>query len=156
MSTLVEAKYAKVKTPKDVLFEFVDALEKKVLSEGMIAPVLTIIEKNLKNGQIILRSRDDATDRFLLSFGVFDTFVADKSNWVYPIFTNVGGNKSDRFVTRSYDRSATLLSGCTVENILILRSRHSFSGAEEKLITNYMDMLGITDATLRNKLLTIE
>lgn len=78
------------------------------------------------------------------------------NNWVYPIFTNVGGNKSDRYVTRSYDRTTTLLSGCTVENILTIRSTHSFSGQEEGTITRYMDMLGITDKALRQKLLTIE
>ncbi len=156
MSTLVEAKYAKEKTPKDILFTFVEALEKRVLTEGKIDDVLAILEKNLQNGEILIRSRDEETDAFLRSFGIFDTFVADPENWVYPIFTNVGGNKSDRFVTRSIRRTTEAIGECEIENTLTIRSTHSFTGSDEARIISYMDHLSITGTTVREKLLSIE
>lgn len=156
MSTLVEAKFAKEKTPKDILFTFADALEKKVINEGKIWPVLAILEDALSSGEITIRSRDDITDAFLRSLNTFDRFVWDKDNWVYPLFTNVGGNKSDRFVYRRIERTAVMQEDCRVENTLTIHNTHTFTESDESIIMQYLDMLGITGKEIRKKLLFIE
>jgi hypothetical protein len=81
---------------------------------------------------------------------------ACSSNWVYPIFTSVSGNKSDRYITRKYESKTTKLQGCTYENIVTLSLSHTYKKSDTEKIRSYMDILGIKDKAEREKLEFIE
>lgn len=58
MSTLVEMRYGERETSKDVLFAFIHALVAKIHEKRDYAEVIDIIESSLRDGEILLASRD--------------------------------------------------------------------------------------------------
>lgn len=68
MSTLVEARHGEVNTPKDTLFRFISALAAKINEKRAYDTVLTLLEEELRNGEILFASRDVQVDDFLSTF----------------------------------------------------------------------------------------
>jgi hypothetical protein len=58
MSTLVENKYAKENTPKDILFQFASALITKIREKNVPLELLDIGLGHLTDGEILFASRD--------------------------------------------------------------------------------------------------
>ncbi len=99
------------------------------------------------------------------SFGTSGSFVPQddgasyascSANWAYPVFTSVSGNKSDRYITRTYESRTTKLQSCTYENVVTLSQAHTYKKTDTEKIRSYMDILGIKDKTEREKLEFIE
>ena len=156
MSTLVEAKYQKTINPKEILFAFADALAKKIHSTGSYDIVFNEFLEDWKNGEILMASRDDEVEQFLSTVRTPYPWNAPYQNWAYPLFTSVSGNKSDRYIERSYVSQTTIGSGCTLVNRITLKNTHTFDPTTNHDLQKYLDMLGITDAALRQKLDFIE
>lgn len=156
MSTLVEAKHARLISPKDILFDFIDELTHKIIEKKKYLSVARSIEKSLSQGEIRIASRDDDIQKWLSTVGFSEAWLSNQGNWIYPVFTSLSGNKSDRYMTREYSGTSRVLSGCMVENTVTLRSRHMFSEKDVTEIANYLDMIGVTDPKDREKLLFIE
>lgn len=103
MSVLVENKIAKTYSPKDVLFDFVTELEKTLLEKKDFAGYLEILDKNAKTGELLAYSNDPKVNALFE-----EAFPGEKSrsfsgNFVYPVFTSISGNKSDRYVRRTFE-----------------------------------------------------
>lgn len=77
-------------------------------------------------------------------------------NWAYPVFTSLSGNKSDRFIERTYVAETAKLSTCQVINTLTFTHKHTFKRENEDEIQSYLDMIGERDINFRNRILTIE
>lgn len=77
-------------------------------------------------------------------------------NWIYPIFTSVSGNKSDRYIARTYESKTTKLQGCTYENVVTISLAHTYRKTDTEKIRSYMDIIGIKDRIEREKLEFIE
>ena len=77
-------------------------------------------------------------------------------NWAYPVFTSLSGNKSDRFIERTYVAETSKLSACAVLNSVTFTHKHTFKKENEDEIRSYLDMIGEDDANFRNRILTIE
>jgi hypothetical protein len=133
MSTLVENKYARENTPKDILFQFGDALLSKIYTKNKALTVLDTLEKYLKNGEIMFASRDPEIDLFLDQYKKRLPWQCDASstdssgaligcapNWIYPIWTSVSGNKSDRYMSRDYTATTRKIDTCRYENTITL------------------------------------
>jgi Protein of unknown function (DUF4012) len=156
MSTLVEAKHAKLISPKDILFQFVDELAKKIIEEKKFIPVLQVVEKSFQEREILMASRNEKTQAFLESIGFDAPWLADTGNWIYPVYTSLSGNKSDRYMKRTYSGTTRVVSECHVENTVTIRSEHLFGDKERWEINSYLDMIGIVDTEDRKKMLFIE
>lgn len=68
MSTLVEAEYGRQFHAKDILFQFVQSFVRKIDQTKRYDVVFDVLEKNWKNGEILIASRDDETEKFLSEF----------------------------------------------------------------------------------------
>lgn len=114
MSTLVESEYGRELHAKDILFDFIHAFVAKIDATKRYDVVFDVIEKYWNNGEILIASRDDETEKFLKEFkkplpwecrevGSNETISSEPNlsnitpqtasctqNWVYPIFTSVG------------------------------------------------------------------
>ncbi len=156
MSTLVEAKHAKLISPKDILFDFIDELTHRIIEKKKYLSVALSIEKSMSDGEIRVASRDDEIEKWLGTVGFSEAWLSSSGNWIYPVFTSLSGNKSDRYMTREYSGTSRVLSGCTIENTVTLRSRHTFDARDATEIGSYLDMIGLTDPKDREKLLFIE
>ena len=77
-------------------------------------------------------------------------------NWAYPVLTSISGNKSDRFIERTYVAETTKLNACQVKNSLTFTHKHTFKRENEDEIQSYLDMIGSKDTNFRNRILMIE
>ncbi len=173
MSTLVETQYGRETHAKDVLFAFIDAFGKKIVDTKSYLAVTDILTDAWKHGDILVASRDHRTDEFLAQYRkklpwecdeTLDTVVSWDTiarnqcarNWIYPIFTSVSGNKSDRYIERTYRSTVTKILGCKYENLITITNTHTFGKAETEEITSYLDEVWVVTPEERAKYMFIE
>jgi hypothetical protein len=185
MSTLVENQYGREKTPKDILFRFGSALLTQIQSQHAYLDVLDVIEKYQKNGEFLIASRDPVIDTFLskyrkelpwecstrhsdLAKNPVDGNIAsqdDKNitipqtcspNWIYPVWTSVSGNKSDRYISRSYDATVTKIKDCRYENRITIGTKHNFIESDRAQLESYFQTFAIMDPLEQTKLRFIQ
>ena len=153
MSTLVENKYGAVNTPKDILFQFGSALLSRIQSQNLALDVLDILEKNRKDGEILFASRDAEVDAFLDPYRKQLPWESSTSpNWIYPVWTSVSGNKSDRYIDRNYQSVVKKIEGCKYENTITLATKHTFSQSDTLELQSYFKQFNITDKEEQAKL----
>ncbi len=153
MSTLVENKYGAVNTPKDILFQFGSALLSRIQSQNLALDVLNILEKNRKNGEILFASRDTEVDAFLDPYRKQLPWESSTSpNWIYPVWTSVSGNKSDRYIDRNYQSVVKKIEGCKYENTITLATKHTFTESDTIDLQSYFKQFNITDKEEQAKL----
>ncbi|GAB0174501.1 MAG: hypothetical protein HHAS10_03800 [Candidatus Altimarinota bacterium] len=78
------------------------------------------------------------------------------NNWAYPVLTSLSGNKSDRFIERTYSATTTKLNACQVLNNLTFTHKHTFKRENEDKIRSYLDMISEKNIEFRNRIVTIE
>lgn len=184
MSTLVENQFAREHNPKDILFLFADSLILKIHEKRLYESVFDVFEDYWNNGEILFASRDESMDNIIAEFRKelpwqCETVINEQwivstvgissentpssyappscsPNWIYPIFTSVSGNKSDRYITRKYQAKTTKIVGCTYENKITISLSHIYSKNDTQKIKSYMDTLWITEKSEREKLEFIE
>ncbi len=159
MSTLVEARHGQEITSKDTLFRFIRAFGEKIQQTRSYDTVLDVLEQSVKDGEILFASRNDAIDQFLSSYrkkNPWENIGEGDKNWAYPVITSVSGNKSDRFIARTYSADTTALPNCTYENKITLAHKHLYAREDEVNIKHYLDLIGITDKAVREKMMFIQ
>jgi hypothetical protein len=156
MSTLVENQFAREHHPKDILFQFGDALLAKVHEKRLYETVFDVFESYWRDGEISFASRDEGMDTTIAKFRKELPWNTPPPNWIYPVFTSVSGNKSDRYITRTYESKTTKLQDCTYENVVTLSLTHNYKKSDTEKTRSYMDTLGIKDKGEREKLEFIE
>ena len=152
MSTLVENKYAAVNTPKDILFQFGSTLLSAIESSNLAPDVLDILGKYQKDGEILFASRDSEIDAFLAPYRKALPWELSAPNWIYPVWTSVSGNKSDRYIDRTYQTVVQKIEGCKYENTITLSTKHTYSKVDTEELQSYYKVFGITDPAERAKL----
>jgi hypothetical protein len=109
-----------------------------------------ILFRHIIDGEIIVgSSREDFQDA-LDSLGLFDRWRGKKSDWVYPLFTSLSANKSDRLMERTF----TVDHISTCERKISVRQKHWFDLIERTNITQLASALGLE--TQLPKLLPIQ
>lgn len=152
MSTLVEWKYAKENTPKDILFRFATAFIGKIQEKWTPLEIFEIFNNYLKDGEILFASRDSEIDWFLAKFRKKLPWELNTPNWIYPVWTSVSGNKSDRYMTREYIAKTRKIEWCKYENTITLKTTHTFQKSDHEELVKYFNIFGILDIDERTKL----
>jgi Protein of unknown function (DUF4012) len=153
MSTLVENRYAQVNTPKDILFQFGSALLSHVQSQNLTLDILDIIEKYRSDGEILFASRDAEIDVFLAQYRKKLPWESStSSNWIYPVWTSVSGNKSDRYIDRTYQATVRKIEECKYENTITLATKHTYSKSDIAELQSYFKQFNITGKEEQAKL----
>lgn len=184
MSTLVEAQYGRDLHAKTILFDFVNAFVKKINDTKKYDVVFNVLEQYWRDGEILMASRDEATENFLSEFkkklpwectsandgqqmmnssGVISAELITTSspatcarNWAYPIFTSIGGNKTDRYMEREYAASTKKIQGCMYENTITISNTHTFFSLDKQAIKSYIKEFQITDPDMLQKIDFVE
>lgn len=152
MSTLVENKYAKENTPKDILFRFGSAFIAKIIEKNAPLELLDTFDTYMKNGEILFASRDTEIDSFLDTYKKKLPWELSSPNWIYPIWTSVSGNKSDRYIRRTYQAKTRKLDECKYENTITLETKHLYGEKDTEELLSYFKTFGISDLEERKKL----
>lgn len=152
MSVLVEHEFARDKTPKDILFVFMNAFGKVILSSDRLADIADTIKGYLHRGEILFASRNDTIHEFLSQIMPPLPWKCETTsssmcprNWIYPVFTSVSGNKSDRYISRTFDVQSKRLDQCMYENTVTLTLEHQYQEKDKSDLEILMTTFGITD-----------
>lgn len=78
MSTLVEAKHAKIVSPKDILFLFMDELLREMNDPKKLASVIEVFGQAIENGEVLIASRDEKVSSFLQRLGFEERWLNDR------------------------------------------------------------------------------
>ncbi len=155
MSLLVENKFNAKISPKDILFSFTNKLEKHLIEKKDFLWYLDIIIENLKKWEIVIASRETEIQNFIESFNIFDQWKKDNWNWIYPVFTSISWNKSDRYMYRNFEITTTN-SWCEIYNSFVLNSIHWFWETQKNEINNLFQKIKINDEKEQERLMNIQ
>jgi hypothetical protein len=156
MSVLVENKLGAKISPKDILFRFTEELEKNLMEKKDFIGYVDLFLKEIDDGEVLVASRDDTIKNFITANTTQEKWKTNTGNWFYPIFTSLSGNKSDRYVKRTFETESLSLSGCLVQNTIHLSSTHPFGDTERVQIRQLFAQAGITDPKEQERLMQIQ
>jgi hypothetical protein len=100
-----------------------------------------VFASHVYNGEFVAGSRRADVQQALDGLGIFDRWQWEKGDWVYPIFTSISRNKSDRLMERTFEINHT--DRC--ERVLTLRQKHWFDLVEASRIRSLAQELGLSD-----------
>lgn len=63
---------------------------------------MKILWKNIENREILIASPDPKIQNAINSLDIFDNWKNKEKNFIYPIFTSIGRNKTDRLMQRTF------------------------------------------------------
>lgn len=139
LSMLVEGKKTLENTPKWTVKILADALLVELQKQGKIQEAATLLASHIYHGEFIAGSPRTDIQSALDSLGIFDRWEDMKGDWVYPIFTSISRNKSDRLMERTFEINH--VNAC--ERTLVLRQKHWFDLIEAARIRNLAHELGL-------------
>lgn len=92
---------------------------------------------------MLVALRDKDLSDFVHTYVPEDRYKNRTDNFVYPVFTSLGANKSDRYMERKFTINSKTLSGCTALNHFELLSKSTFTTAERERIRQMLYKYGI-------------
>lgn len=156
MSILVENKFQKVISPKDILFKFSEKLEQRLIDKMDLLWYVELFLSNLNAWEIEIASLDKSTEDYLDSLNIFDKWRKDEWNWIYPVFTSISWNKSDRYMQRDFKVTTQAAWNCQALNHFSLVSKHTYNDSVRDSIRTLFDELKIDDWVERDRLIWIQ
>lgn len=146
ISTFVEAKVNK-ENPKALLAELMNAvLEKTTEEQIQMALGQTALEEAHKK-QILLYHKDPSVQAFFDSMGLTGTLPELSTldhDFFMPLFTNRGGNKTDRYLSTHIQHNTQIFEdGSMVASITLIRS-HTFDNAASQWLKKTLNHYGFT------------
>lgn len=130
MSLMVEAKVSKTSTlesPKRILFDFMEVFTKKLLSDAKYVDYLQLLMQEAQNRDILMWSFNKKDNEFLRAMKLTGEIDYDASlDSIYPVYTSLSGNKSDRYMDYLYNHTVTKIKeNCDYEIIQKIKSSHN-------------------------------
>ncbi len=101
----MEAQIGRETTAKDILFDFMTAFEKRLVEVGAYSAYLEIILSEIQKGEVLFAHRDSKSAEFIESYIPNSPYLSaakEGGNFIYPVFTSLSGNKSDRYMNRVF------------------------------------------------------
>ena len=143
VSMLVEAKKSLAGVPKDTVQALGKTVFELLKTENKLPQALFIAATQVLHGEVVMGSPDNVIQHALDDIGIFDRWKNATTDWVYPIFTSLSKNKSDRLMERTF----TIDHVSTCERSLVLSQKHWYDTTEKKSLQKLAHDLGL-DAQL--------
>ncbi len=140
MSLVVEAKIFKwwtLGSPKQVLFDFMEVFTKQLIDQWKYFDYLQVLVHDAESRDIMMWSFDEWENSFLTDMSLNGKVDYDSSlDFTYPVYTSLSGNKSDRYMKRSYTQRVTSWVSCSYDVEFEIQSQHSISAWDIQNIEN--------------------
>ena len=152
ISSIVEAQIGRKDSAKDILFAF----QKHFLDSLHASPhsYLDILDTTLNavnHGEILAAWGDSTLSNFTVTFEGNARIMRQGSNWIYPVYTSLSGNKSDRYIHRKLQMISSYDDNCNASNKVILTLTHTLDDQGTKTIEDLQKSLGLTGSLLNEK-----
>lgn len=148
LSTLVEAKVYGENSPKTVLGEFVEAFKTASSNEALRMDLGTTLLDQMRKKQVLVYHTDPEVQGFIQSMGL-DASIPKlgemQEDFFLPAFTNIGANKSDRYMQTNIAHDTHILEDGSMVVAVTLERSHSFTPATQSWIQNTMAGYGFDD-----------
>lgn len=132
MSTLVEAKVYGATSPKEILNQTLSAILEQSTDFNTKAQLGLALYNDAHKKQVLLYHKDASAQAFLEDLGIagqLPDLASLEHDFFMPIFTNMGANKTDRYIHTDIQHHTEVLSdGGLVDRITIQRT-HTFNDA---------------------------
>lgn len=143
MSLLVESKISKqwtLWTPKQVLFDFIEIFTQKLIQDGKYFEYLQILTHEAKSRDIMMWSFNPEENNFLWDLWINGNINYESSlDFMYPVYTSLSGNKSDRYIQRDYKTQVTrIINSCDLMIRQEITSSHNMWKLERESITAFI------------------
>lgn len=137
MSILVESKvskYGTLWTPKQALFSFIEDFKSKIIKEKKYKEIIDVLLKDIESREIVFyplkREENSLVRSMWLSWEYdFDNYL----DFNYPVYISYWGNKSDKYINRSYKKTIQKNS-CQINTSFELSLVNTFSESDESRI----------------------
>ncbi len=143
VSFYTEAKLSDTATPKQLLFDLIPAFQEKFANLNELEELLSVGTELLEKGHIQAYSDDSKVQNSIVRVGLDGGIVeaGNKTDYLSVITTAIGGNKSDQYMQTDLHHRSVVSEKGRIENELIIKKTHTFSGADaakiQKLISRY-------------------
>lgn len=141
LSMVIEAKEKIHWIPKGIIQVLWNTLLDIVVKKKITMDLLSVLWKNMENGEISVASPNENTQKAIDDLHLFDLWKESKTDFIYPIFTSVGRNKSDRIMQRQIIIERK--NDCTRE--VVLEQKHTWNIWMEAQIKKMAHDLDIDD-----------
>jgi hypothetical protein len=139
---IVEAKrHVNNSQSKGIITVLGDTILNTLIEKKEILSVLKILWNHIRNGEILIASPREDIQKTIDNLHLFDTWKIAKTDFIYPIFTSIGRNKSDRIMRRSL--TVKHVNECRRE--VILTQKHGWNKEVEAQINKMAYDLNIPD-----------
>lgn len=143
MSLAVEAKTFKVwtlGTPKQVLFDFIQVFIAELNAQWTYFDYAQTLFHDVASRDIVLWSFDDDHNNLLSDFWLnWDIDYSKSLDYLYPVYTSLSGNKSDRYMKRNYVINvASQPDSCNYNVSFQIRSTHAMTQSRRDDIQNFI------------------
>lgn len=140
MSLMVESKNFQEGTlwsPKQILFDFMQVFLRHVQDDGGYVQMAISLLHDMEKREIMFWSFDPENTTFLSELWVAWTIDYNQSlDMLYPVYTSLSGNKSDRYMTRSYQQSVSKTETCDfLVNSKIISEHHMPEQEQQEIQT---------------------
>ena len=143
MSLAVESKIFQegtLGTPKQVLFDFMEIFSRELISQWKYFDYLQAFIHDVESRDIMLWSFQEDENSLLSNFKLNGKINYDESlDFVYPVFTSLSGNKSDRYMRRSFSHSVSSGEKCSFNVELKIKSTHALTQKSQTNLENIID-----------------
>ena len=124
-SYIIESKLSGAEDPKRILKKFVPLFEKELLGKADFTKLGSVIAKNIKEKHLMMFSKETDIQNFFVRMGIDGSVknIEKNEDYLQVIHTNIGGNKSDRYIEETIrhdtfmDENGELVNEVTVEKL---------------------------------------
>lgn len=146
ISTLVEAKVNK-ESPKAILGELLTAFMDQLKSTTVKTSVaMTAIDEAHKK-QILFYHRDPAVQDLFGDLGLtgdLPELAAIEHDFFMPVFTNIGGNKTDRYMETHLQHDTQLFEDGSMVSSITVERTHTYNAATQNWLKSTLASYGFT------------
>ena len=143
LSTLVESKYYGVGSPKQILNELVKSFLEKLKNTEIDRKLAARVMLEAGKKQILAYHKFPEVQSLITQLHLDGAFTLS-DDYFMPIFTNIGPNKSDRYMQTSINHDTQILTDGGVVGTVSISRTHTFNASTLSWIKKITEEYGFT------------
>ena len=143
ISYYIEAKLSETTTPKQLLFDFIPVFKEKFFNVERFEELIAVLGEMVDSGHIQVYSKDAEIQKLAerLKIDGRMTVPAEKTDFLAPVTTNIGGNKSDQYIHTDIEHKSEISQTGLIMDYLTITKNHTWEKDDfagwQKLIDRY-------------------
>lgn len=147
LSYMVESKLTGVKTPKQVLGEFVQAVQARCRELKPWGDLLQLSEEMALAKHFSIYSDEPGAQDLFEELGLLGKIdpVVPKEDYTLVVHTSIGGNKTDPYLEQSITHRTQIEQDGLVYDEMEITRTHTWTDTDEMMLRNLLASFGFTD-----------